>query len=51
MSTGEQAGRRRITDIRVRRRRRAVPLTGWIAFALLALVAWIIVVGLNGLPA
>jgi hypothetical protein len=51
MSTNEQAGRRRITHIRVRRRRRAVPLTGWIAFALLALVAWIIIVGLNGMPA
>jgi hypothetical protein len=51
MSASEHPGRRRITHIRVRRRRREVPLVlAGLALVLLALLAWIAVVGLNGPP-
>jgi hypothetical protein len=49
MSISEHPGRRRITHIRVRRRRRESPiLVGSIVLALVVLLAWIVVVGLNG---
>jgi hypothetical protein len=52
MSASEHPGRRRITHIRVRRRRREMPvLVAGIVVVLLALVAWILFVGLNGPPA